>query len=89
MVKEGSGDQCSIVTGAFGENPAGMVGTSPYATRQYAEVALKNFPQCTGGEAEQPAKPEPKITVGAGLSPEQQIIARMYSQALRKARRLR
>jgi osmoprotectant transport system substrate-binding protein len=40
---------------------------------------------CTGGEAEQPAKPEPKITVGAGLSPEQQIIARMYAQALRKA----
>ena len=39
---------------------------------------------CTG-EEEQPAKPQPKVTVGAGLSPEQQIIARMYAQALRKA----
>jgi hypothetical protein len=53
VVKEGSGDQCSIVAGAWGENPDGMVGTSPYATRQYAKAALKNFPQCTGGEAEE------------------------------------
>jgi osmoprotectant transport system substrate-binding protein len=42
---------------------------------------------CTGdgNGGQQPAKPEPKITVGAGLSTEQQIIARMYAQALRKA----
>ncbi|HVC72994.1 MAG TPA: glycine betaine ABC transporter substrate-binding protein [Mycobacteriales bacterium] len=39
---------------------------------------------CTGDD--QPAaKPEPKVTVGAGLSAEQQIIARMYGQALSKA----
>ncbi len=39
---------------------------------------------CTGDD--QPAaKPEPKIIVGAGLSAEQQIIARMYGQALDKA----
>ncbi len=39
---------------------------------------------CTGDD-QPPAKPEPKLTVGAGLSAEQQIIARMYAQALRKA----
>ena len=53
VVKDGGGDQCSIVTGAWGENPSGMVGTSPYATRGYAEAALKKFPQCKGGEAEE------------------------------------
>ena len=42
---------------------------------------------CTGGGADQPppAKPKPKVVVGAGLSAEQQIIARMYAQALGKA----
>jgi osmoprotectant transport system substrate-binding protein len=39
---------------------------------------------CTGDD-QPPAKPAPKVTVGAGLSAEQQIIARMYGQALRKA----
>jgi osmoprotectant transport system substrate-binding protein len=39
---------------------------------------------CTGDDP-RPATPEPKVTVGAGLSAEQQIIARMYAQALRKA----
>ena len=32
-----------------------------------------------------PSAAQPTVTVGAGLSPEQQIIARMYAQALRKA----
>ena len=32
-----------------------------------------------------PAAAQPKVIVGAGLSSEQQIIARMYAQALRKA----
>ena len=36
------------------------------------------------GDDQPPAKPMPRVTVGAGLSPEQQIIARMYAQALRK-----
>jgi osmoprotectant transport system substrate-binding protein len=39
---------------------------------------------CTNDDP-QPAKAQPKVTVGAGLSAEQQIIARMYAQALRKA----
>jgi osmoprotectant transport system substrate-binding protein len=39
---------------------------------------------CTGDDT-QPAKPQPKVVVGAGLSDEQQIIARMYAQALQKA----
>jgi osmoprotectant transport system substrate-binding protein len=41
-------------------------------------------PGCTGDD-QPPAKPKPKVTVGAGLSAEQQIIARMYAQALQKA----
>jgi len=40
---------------------------------------------CTGDEKPAAAKPKPEVTVGAGLSDEQQIIARMYGQALRKA----
>jgi osmoprotectant transport system substrate-binding protein len=37
-----------------------------------------------GGDP-QPAKPKPKVTVGAGLSDEQKIVASMYAQALGKA----
>jgi osmoprotectant transport system substrate-binding protein len=40
---------------------------------------------CTGDDEPPAATPQPKVTVGAGLSAEQQIIARMYAQALRKA----
>jgi osmoprotectant transport system substrate-binding protein len=40
---------------------------------------------CTGDEQPATKPPAPKVTVGAGLSAEQQIIARMYAQALRKA----
>ena len=39
---------------------------------------------CTGSEPE-PVVPPVRVVVGAGLSPEQQIIARMYAQALAKA----
>lgn len=39
---------------------------------------------CTGGGPE-PVLARTTLTVGAGLSPEQQIIARMYAQALEKA----
>jgi osmoprotectant transport system substrate-binding protein len=40
---------------------------------------------CTHDDPPAPAAAQPAVTVGAGLSPEQQIIARMYAQALRKA----
>jgi osmoprotectant transport system substrate-binding protein len=42
---------------------------------------------CTGDGAgdPQPPEPKPKLTVGAGLSDEQQIVASMYAQALEKA----
>jgi osmoprotectant transport system substrate-binding protein len=39
---------------------------------------------CTG-DTPAPVAPPPEVTVGAGLSTEQQIIARMYAQALTKA----
>ncbi|HEV7653712.1 MAG TPA: glycine betaine ABC transporter substrate-binding protein [Mycobacteriales bacterium] len=39
---------------------------------------------CTGSDPK-PATAEPTVVVGAGLAPEQQIIARMYAQALTKA----
>jgi osmoprotectant transport system substrate-binding protein len=39
---------------------------------------------CTGKDAA-PDAPEPAVIVGAGLAPEQQIVARMYAQALTKA----
>jgi osmoprotectant transport system substrate-binding protein len=39
---------------------------------------------CTGDDTP-PAAPKPAVVVGAGLSGEQQIIARMYAQALEKA----
>jgi len=51
--KEGGGDQCSIVAGKWDNKPAGIVGTSPYATKEYAKAALKNFPECKGGESEE------------------------------------
>lgn len=40
---------------------------------------------CTKDDPPAPPAAQPAVTVGAGLSAEQQIIARMYAQALRKA----
>jgi hypothetical protein len=50
VVRDGESGKCSIKTGDFGENPKGMVGGAPYASKKYAEDALKKFPECKGGK---------------------------------------
>ena len=47
-----SNNQCSVVSGGTGKKPEGMVGNAPYATKKYAEAAIKNFPECKGGLVE-------------------------------------
>jgi hypothetical protein len=51
FVVRGQGDQCSIVQGDFTDQPAGAVGGAPYASKQYAQAALKKLPECKGGES--------------------------------------
>jgi hypothetical protein len=55
VVRKGQTDQCSIVTtaSAKGEgSPEGTIGGAPYASAKYAKAALKTFPECKGGEAD-------------------------------------
>ena len=47
-----SNDQCSVVSGTGNKKPEGIVGNAPYATKKYAEAAIKNFPECKGGLVE-------------------------------------
>jgi hypothetical protein len=35
----------------FTDKPDGAIGGAPYASKQYAEAALKKLPECKGGEA--------------------------------------
>jgi hypothetical protein len=49
-VVRGQGDQCSIVQSDFTDKPDGAIGGAPYASKQYAEAALKKLPECKGGE---------------------------------------
>ena len=51
VVRAGQGDQCSVVQGEFSDKPAGAIGGAPYASKDYAEAALKKLPECKGGEA--------------------------------------
>jgi len=46
------GDGCAIQTGKTGENPEGMIGDAPYASKNYAKAALKAAPECKGGLVE-------------------------------------
>jgi hypothetical protein len=55
VVREGKSDKCSIVTGAWADKPAGAIGGAPYASKDYAKAALKKFPECKGGEADEAA----------------------------------
>jgi hypothetical protein len=54
IVHRGESDKCSIVTGSFGDPPEGVLGGAPYATKGYADAALKKFPECKGGESGEP-----------------------------------
>ena len=49
----GKSDKCSIVTGDFGSPPAQAIDNAPYASKDYAKVALKKFPECKGGESDE------------------------------------
>ena len=51
VVRAGQGDQCSVVQGEFSDKPTGAIGGAPYASKDYAEAALKKLPECKGGEA--------------------------------------
>ena len=52
VVREGQSDKCKVVTGDFGNKPVGAIGGAPYANKNYAEVALKKFPECKGGNTD-------------------------------------
>ena len=52
VVREGQSDKCKVVKGNFGDKPFGAVGGAPYASKKYATAALKKFPDCKGGEAD-------------------------------------
>ena len=54
VVHRGKSDKCSIVTATFGDPPEGALGGAPYATKSYANAALKKFPECKGGESDEP-----------------------------------
>jgi len=51
VVRAGQGDQCAVVQGEFSDKPSGAIGGAPYASKDYAEAALKTLPECKGGEA--------------------------------------
>jgi hypothetical protein len=54
VVREAHSDTCKIVPVEFGKtSPEGTIGGAPYASRKYATAALKKFPECKGGEADE------------------------------------
>ena len=55
VVREGKSDRCRIVPGGFAHKPVGAIGGAPYANKSYAMAALKKFPECKGGEADEVA----------------------------------
>ena len=55
VVREGQSDKCKVVAGDFGNKPVAAIGGAPYANKNYAEVALKKFPECKGGNTDEAA----------------------------------
>jgi hypothetical protein len=55
VVRKGQSNQCSIATGKWEKKPVGALGDAPYASEKYAKAALKTFPECKGGEADEEA----------------------------------
>ena len=51
VVQGGKSNECSVVHGDFGKAPSGAIGGAPYASKKYAEAALKKLSECKGGEA--------------------------------------
>ena len=52
VVREGQNDKCKVVNANFGDKPLGAIGGAPYVSKKYATAALKKFPECKGGEAD-------------------------------------
>lgn len=46
IVRKGHTNQCEIKSGDWTEKPENAVGNAPYASKGYAEAALKKFPEC-------------------------------------------
>ena len=67
IVRDGENGNCSIKTGHFGENPKGMMGDAPYASKKYAEDALKKFPSAKAEWNER----HPRGSVGTLVLPTQ------------------
>jgi hypothetical protein len=53
VVRQGNSGKCFITPGDRSNTPVGVVGGAPYASREYAETALKSSPECKGGLAEE------------------------------------
>ena len=53
VVRKGQSDKCSIEAGKMEKKPDGAIGGAPYASKDYAKAALKKFPECKGGEADE------------------------------------
>ena len=55
VVHKDQSDKCSIVAvvGNSAEKPAGAIGGAPYASKNYAQAALKKFPECKGGQTDE------------------------------------
>jgi hypothetical protein len=49
VVKDSESGKCSIEAGDYDDKPQGMVGDAPYASKKYAEAALKKSAECKGG----------------------------------------
>ena len=52
VVRQGQSDKCKVVNANFGDKPLGAIGGAPYVSKKYATAALKKFPECKGGEAD-------------------------------------
>jgi hypothetical protein len=53
VVRKGDSNKRSIVEGKWEDKPIGAIGGAPYASKDYAKAALKTFPECKGGEADE------------------------------------
>jgi hypothetical protein len=52
VVRHGQNGQCAIKSGNWETKPKDAVGDFPYASKRYAQAALKTFAECKGGLAD-------------------------------------
>jgi hypothetical protein len=53
IVHKEESNQCSVVVGKCEQKPMGLVGDTPYASKEYAKAVLKNLPECKGGDTDE------------------------------------